>query len=71
MGKLKRGICGKNASFVDDLLLSQAQLENRSSADGKEVMQRMVHWTLQCMDLEAARQLPMAVRTSEHAMLMS
>lgn len=35
---------------------AQAQLHKKSSADAKEVMQKLVSWTRQCLDLETAQQ---------------
>jgi hypothetical protein len=40
----------------------QAQLHKKSSSDAKEVMQRLVSWTRQCLDLQAAQKLPAPVR---------
>ena len=39
----------------------QAQLQKKSSSEGKEVMQKLVGWTLQCLSLDTARQMPVAV----------
>ncbi|CAI8032881.1 Protein virilizer homolog [Geodia barretti] len=37
-----------------------AQLQKKSSSEGKEVMQKLASWTVQCLSLELARQSPMA-----------
>lgn len=39
----------------------QAQLHKKSSTDAKEVMLKLVSWTLQCLDLEMTQQLPISV----------
>ena len=39
----------------------QAQLEHKSGSEGKELMLKLVTWTLQCLDLDAARKMPIAV----------
>lgn len=39
----------------------QAQVEHKSSSEGKEILLKLVNWTLQCLDIDAARQMPVAV----------
>ena len=52
-------------SFIKYIILSpQAQLQKKSSSEGKEVMQKLVGWTLQCLSLDTARQMPIAVSIS-------
>ena len=38
-------------------------MHKKSSSDAKEVMLKLVSWTLQCLDLETVKQLPASVRS--------
>lgn len=51
------------SSFVNLLssIALQAQLHKKSGSDAKEVMLKLVGWTLQCLDLDAIKQLPLLV----------
>ena len=55
---------------VCNYFYSQAQLQKKSSSDAKDVMQKLGSWTLQCLNLEKAREIPAGVSACICIMVM-